>query len=138
MERSKHKWAGIVLFISLWICSFFIPYFKYITISSIIVPLLWSTIPDRDRRDSDSHRNLWWHSIIIPMFIFYFNPSIIWILTSLSAGLHCGLDVRFKKVGGYYTIKWYKMKSLDGYWTATIWFISNFVLSIIILIMYFL
>lgn len=136
MERKNHRWAGIIVFTSLWLCSFINPFFEKITISSILLPIVWSVIPDKDHRDMGSHRNIWWHSITIPLFIFYFNPGIIWVLTSLSAGLHCLLDIRLKKTGGFYTLKYYKMKSIDGYWFATISYIGNFILSVIILIWY--
>lgn len=104
-----------------------------ITVTSVIIPILCNMIPDTDLK-FESHRNILFHSIILPLIVFIYNPTTLAVLIIFSFGLHCLCDIRFKKVGGYYTIKWYKNKSISGYWYATFWFTINFMASLSLLI----
>lgn len=135
MHRTSHEIIGFLFFVSLWLFDFLIFKTDTITISSIILPIVWSIIPDRDsRRQGEiipkSHRNMWWHSIFFPLIIYIFAPITHFALIIVSAGLHCLLDIRLRKVGGFYTVKYWKGKSLGGYWFATIWYLTNFIASI--------
>jgi len=130
MERKWHIFISCIVFIILFVV------LEIVTITSIVLPLLWATIPDRDHRDSKSHRNMVWHSVAMPLIIFIFMPIIHFALLILSAGMHCLLDVRLKKVSGFYTVKWYRMHSVLGYKFATSWYLMNFIVSVIIFMVF--
>jgi len=106
--------------------------FRDITVTSILIPILFiADGPDVDLK-FNSHRNIFFHSLFLPIITLIFIPSILTIMITFTIGLHLLCDVSFKKVGGTYCVKLYH-KAIGGYWFATIWFISNFVASIIIL-----
>jgi len=110
--------------------------FKDVTISLILIPILYIIIPDTDLR-FNSHRNVFLHSLLIPIIVLIFNLSLLTILIILSFGLHCLCDISvLKKKGGAFTIKYFGMKSIGGFWFAEVWLILNFVVSLIIFIIY--
>lgn len=127
MKFARHHISAFVIFGILWIV------FQEIKFSSILLPILIISIPDVDLRFR-SHRNLFYHSIIFPLIVLVFHVNINSILLVFSFGLHCICDVRLKKVGGYYTLRLWKGHSIKGYNFATIWYISNFLISLGLLV----
>lgn len=120
----------------------------------LLLPLflicVWT--PDSDFK-VDSHRNFIFHSILFPFIGFIVYPNIALVIAMLGFGFHCFCDLRIKlkfdwkklrfkfvKVGGTYTAKYYKSKSIDGYYFANFWYSINFIISLSIFLfwMYFL
>lgn len=127
MDFDNHHFVAFGVFITLWLL------FQEITFSDILLPIFLASAPDVDLKlkfNLESHRNMFFHSLMIPLIIFIFHRDVLLILCILSFGLHCICDIRFKKVGGYYTLKLYGNVSVGGYWAATIWYIFNFLNSL--------
>jgi hypothetical protein len=126
------KWHFITAVV-FFVCLMFT--FKAVTISLIVISILCVIIPDTDLRFG-SHRHIALHSIIMPIFVLIFNWSLLTVLICLSFGLHLLCDIQFKKVGGTFTIKYFAQKSIGGFWFAEVWLIGNFIVSLIIFILY--
>lgn len=135
MKSKGHYFYNAIVFVVLWLVV------DKITLSSILLPIAISTFPDVDLH-FDSHRNAWFHSIIIWLIICYFNFDLICVLSMFSIGLHLLLDIRLKrkKWRGFYTLKiwanksfFFFVKSKRGTLT-TVWLVSNFMISGLILI----
>lgn len=123
MKFAYHHISVFIIFGLMWII------FQEITFSSILLPIVINSVPDVDLKFK-SHRNLFYHSIIFPMLILVFNPSIYSVLLTFSFGLHCICDIRLTVCGGYYTLKIWKGHPIRGYRFATTWYISNFLISL--------
>lgn len=131
MDFDNHHFVAFGVFIVLWLL------LPEVMFSAILLPIFLATAPDVDLKlkfKMDSHRNIFFHSLFFPAIILIFNQDIYFMLCTLSFGLHCLCDIRFRKVGGYYTLKFFKNKSIGGYWFATIWYILNFLISLGLLI----
>ena len=126
----KFRWHfvfALCLFTILWIA------IESISLSMIFIPILMAPLPDVDLKFK-SHRNAVFHSILIPVIVFIFNPSELTALVCLSFGLHCLLDgISFKKKIGYYRIKWYHNHEMLNGKASMIWLWANFIASVIIL-----
>jgi len=130
MNRKWHFIISLFFFVTLMLL------FKVVTVTLIVIPLAWGTlVPDADK-SFESHRNIWFHSLVIPLIVMIFNLGILTILIVLSTGLHCLCDIGLKKKGGFFTIKWVKMKSIDGFWFAEVWLICNFIVAVVLFILY--
>ena len=125
--------------------------FKAVTITLIVIPIFWGTyFPDADL-SFKSHRNITFHSLLIPFIIMIFNFELLTILILLSTGFHCWCDITiFKnKMKGTYTIVLipsvtlnfllFKTKTkevrMNGI-LSTVWLVGNFIISLIIFIVY--
>ena len=132
MEFREHLIASTIFFIILWIV------FEKVTFSLILIPIILCRVPDYDQSFKRlHHRNILTHSIIIPLFVFIFNPNLHVLLMVLSFGFHdlCDIKLRrkdgkFVKIGGTYTVKWSK-KGL-GYTNTIIFLMSNFIVSFVL------
>jgi hypothetical protein len=133
MEGRNHLIIGSTFFIILWII---IP---SIHISEIIIAIFLSICSDIDLKFKKrmGHRSIWTHSIILPFIVFLFLPFTLTILFISSFGLHCSCDLKFRKVGGTYTIKIIKIfgKTIGlNYEQSTIWLLLNFLFSFALLL----
>ena len=99
MDFDNHHFVAFGVFIGLWLI------FPEIKFSMIVLPIFLATAPDVDLKlkfGMKSHRNLLFHSLLFPLFITFFNETLLNYLIIFSFGLHCICDIRFKKVGGTY------------------------------------
>lgn len=132
MDGREHLIIGFLFFIIIWI---FIP---IIRITDIIIAIFISICPDVDLKFPKrlGHRSVWTHSIILPLILFIFQPMTMTVLFIVSFGLHCACDLRFKRIGGKYTIKIIKLGHTIGldYDGSTVWLLGNFLFSLLILI----
>lgn len=118
--------------------------FSEITFSLILIPIFWGALfPDIDQI-FNSHRNLFFHSIALNLFVWYFNiTNGIAVLCVLGVGLHFLCDSvnikmrkgKWYKKGGYYCIIYFPKKRMSNFWTTTFLRI-NFLISVFILIIY--
>ncbi len=127
MKFARHHITVFIIFGMMWIL------LQEVTFSDILLPIVINSIPDVDLKFK-SHRNLFYHSVIFPMMVWIFNPSMYSVLLVFSFGLHCICDIRLKRVGGFYTLKVWKGHSVKGYKFATTWYISNFLISLGLLV----
>ncbi|KKN39613.1 hypothetical protein LCGC14_0741870 [marine sediment metagenome] len=135
MKYKNHFLITTLFFILLWLI---IP---EVQITEIIFPSILSTFPDIDRQFKVlGHRSALTHSIIIPFIVYLFNPYMNYLLIMLSVAMHGLCDIRLqpKKQVGYYTIKWFGMKSTGRYTYknlnggySTLWLSINFWIAFI-------
>ncbi len=111
--------------------------------------------PDLDMKlYKNSHRWVWFHSLLFPILAFIFYPNILTLLILLAIGFHLFLDVFWsavqgKKRTGYYTIciipsyTWnfifFKIKTHSVRLNAnksTIWLLLNFMISFLFIYYY--
>jgi len=103
-----------------------------ITLTLAAIPISFFPDVDQNFKKTLGHRNWFTHSIILWLIIYIFNIGDIMILTMmLGVGIHCLSDCRFRseKQKGYYTIKWFKGKGLDGF-GSTLYLTLNFIVSL--------
>ncbi|HEY0087362.1 MAG TPA: hypothetical protein VGB37_00885, partial [Candidatus Lokiarchaeia archaeon] len=81
MNFKWHFVSSLIFFVTLMIL------FKDVTISLILIPIVLGWVPDIDLRFG-SHRNVFLHSLLIPIIVLIFNPSLLTVLITLSFGLH--------------------------------------------------
>jgi len=136
MKKEYHMFGTLFFLISLAFI------FEKITVTMIIASFIYCLVPDLDQlpelKKVIGHRNFLLHSIILWFIVYIFNPYPIFILIMSVVGLHCLQDVHFskKKMRGYYTIKITKdFGNFKGI-RSTIWLLSNFTISFIILMIW--
>jgi len=124
-----HLATGFVFFLILWLL---IPEVK---ITMIFIPIAMVLFPDTDLK-FNTHRNFLFHSVIIWVIVWIYNPSLINALVVLSIGLHCLCDIRLspKYWKGFYNIKLYRRSLLKGL-TSTLWLAINFIISVIVFLL---
>jgi len=133
----KGKWHFVfttTFLILLWVIFGVVLQKPYFTITQIIAAVPISFFPDVDQNFSFlGHRNWFTHSIILWVIIYIFNPHFIFLTLQLGIGFHCLCDIRLRpeKQVGYYTIKWFKGKGLNGL-QSTAWLNLNFWISFIL------
>jgi hypothetical protein len=134
MKGIWHIISSSVVLLTLWIL------LDEITITLILIALPFTIFPDVDLK-FDSHRNFLFHSIIIWVIVWWFNPSLLTALIVFGTGLHLLGDITLfpSTWKGYYTLKfirhsffWFS-KDKRGVYT-TIWLLLNFLGSVVILI----
>ena len=148
MNKKSHIIYSSIVLIGLWIICRFIFNKEYFTITLVIAAIPICLYNDIDTSiNALGHRNLFFHSIILWVIIFLFNPTFLFILFIFASGLHCLLDVRYNssKRTGFYTIKiwmrlslsllnmekqWKTLWGMSGAW-STVWLILQFLISII-------
>ena len=127
MKFKGHFLSELIIFILLFI------FIKEITLSMIILPIFFGTgFPDTDLK-FNSHRNLLFHSILIPLFVWTFNMMILSNLLILSVGIHLLGDSKWwskrRTKGGYFCVVYYKKKRLPTRWSV-VWYLFNFLVSL--------
>ena len=135
MKREYHI-IGTILYLLL-----FTLIFKEITISIMWISIIYGIASDLDNlnvkwfKTHITHRHWLFHSIIVPIIVFLFNPHILMLMPITAIGFHCLLDCRYNrsKQRGYYTIKLFRGYGLDGF-KSTIWLLLNYTISLIITI----
>lgn len=136
MNGRNHTIIGLIYFTLLWIL---VP---TIHLMEIIMAIFLTICSDVDLKFKDylSHRSILTHSIILPLLVFMFYPMTITILFVSAFGLHCLCDIKLgKKVGGTYTVKIFRGfgKTIGfNYERSTMWLIGNFIVSLILLIIW--
>ena len=131
MKSKHHFLSTTIAFIFLFLV------IDEIRISMLLAPIAIAGFPDYDIVFR-SHRNWFFHSIIPWTFILLFNYNIYHALFVVSIGFHCLCDITFRpsRWTGYYCIKLWKRglfpKGKNGI-MSTVWYGSNFVISILIL-----
>lgn len=145
----KKKWH--LFFNTIFLIPVGILIYYYILDSSILIPMIYLAIPigavfpDLDLAFGQRYHRHWlFHSILwlIVCWVLALMYPIFMLFIALlmySVGIHLLCDMRFRKVGGTYTIKLFevpitrKVKGLN-YGKSTLWLFLNFLLSIILLI----
>lgn len=133
MNKYGHELTNAIGLITLWIV------FSKITITMILIPLLYlASAPDKDH-SWKAHRHWFWHSIIpciiVILFAFFVVPSEglgYLILPLVSISIHCLMDASLHTKGGSYTIIIWRKKRMN-YKKTTIWLILQFIGGYIIL-----
>ena len=135
MKGSWHYIIGIVVFTILWLV------IDEIKLTMIFIPIALSLFPDADLK-LNSHRNFLFHSVILWLVVFIFNPSLMMALVCLSIGIHCISDITLIPSAwkGFYTLKlvgnrpfFMFIKGCRGLLT-TLWLLVNFIISVIIVV----
>jgi len=152
MKKKAHLLVEILCFIPLWLI------FDSIRLSLLPYPIMIGALfPDLDQIDKITHRNIVFHTILIPFGILLFNLliegmeifSVFAAMCVLAVGIHilCDIHLRKKKMTGTYTLKYFVIpkwitkifgieKRVYGFSgiTSTIIYLINVILSAIIFI----
>lgn len=145
----KFKGHFFWTFIYLFAINFII---EPVSLALIFIIAFISLICDADLRlYRNSHRFIWLHSLFIPLIAFLYYPHVITLMILLAVGHHLALDtvsnlILGKEAKGYYTIcliptytfNFLLFKITTKGWRlggklSTIWLLSNWFLSLIIL-----
>jgi len=116
-------------------------YVEEVKLGDIALLIMFTLIPDTDIKFG-SHRNILFHSILIPALTLFGDFGVLEILLILSVGIHLLCDVRFpymekdkktdeyewNKPGGFYLIKMGRKRMT--YLQTNAWLIGNGLLSI--------
>ncbi len=115
--------------------------FEKVTVTLCIASFIFGIMPDIDQADGikqfTGHRNILTHSIILWVIVAIFNPDPIFILIPAVIGLHCLMDMKWRKKQrvGYANITITNGIRLGGT-ISTLWLIGNFLVSFITLILW--
>lgn len=127
MKGKQHLLASSLFFLGLYWA------IEAITLSMIFAPIVLTLYPDIDQH-LGSHRNWFFHSILLWVILFWFNPEMLYLLFIVAVGFHCLCDITPfpSKWTGYYCVKWWK----HGLFPAgkkggmsTGWYLGNFILA---------
>jgi hypothetical protein len=155
VNKKCHVIYSTIILVGLWLIFRFYFGKEYFTITLVIAAIPMCLYSDIDCSIPPfGHRNWLFHSIIVWVVIFIFNPMFVFVLFIFAIGIHCLLDIRFcaRKRVGFYTIKiwmiptlsildkenkqniivWKTLWGLNGAW-STLFLVANFLISIIIL-----
>ena len=129
MNGRNHLLVAFFVFVGLYLK------FESITLSMIPAPIVVTLYPDIDLK-LGSHRNWFFHSIILWVIVAACDPGIRSMLFVVSTGIHlvCDITPRPSKWSGYYCLKWWKrgifrhMSIRQGV-MSTAWYFFNFVFA---------
>jgi hypothetical protein len=129
MNKNGHEITNAIALIILMLLS------AKITITMIIIPILYlASAPDKDH-GWDAHRHWFYHGIVPLIIVLLFIPidALGYVVIPLfSIALHCLMDVSLKTKGGFYTIVVWRKRRLN-YKQSTIWLFLQFIGGSIIL-----
>ena len=115
--------------------------FEKITVTLCLAAFIYCLVPDLDQLDGIKqflgHRNILTHSITLWVIVAIFNPDPIFVLIPAVIGLHCLMDVKWRKKQrvGYANITLTSAIRFGGNFSTT-WLIANFLISFIALIIW--